>query len=481
MAEQSPIISDGLIIVERGGNEYLGVDTGIPANSPSLRKLAGRQRQTGWLVRNGAMERWRALGFVERNGRVHVYGPLVRGRFLADVLEDESADRLAALEVVATALTVLENEGATSFAFHTRTVILLDDGGVLIMPPDIMQAIREHQDYAARIARMERFNHPDRKPEDNTGFAIAASAYFIITGAYPFDSDDEEELHARVRAASPIPASYRDVTIRDEVSSTLQRELTAQESGMTTAEWVDVLRAWRASGVRTELDDEQRRRREQTAEQAIARLEEGFRRRELVRKHGRTALVVAVVVILVGTIPGTIIRNALAPRATADLPPEEVVRTFYTSINSLDHMTMEDAVVDDAGKPLIREVTNLFVMDRQRMSVEMESGFVDAQQWRDSGMPTLSDGKSPYGVANLELEALEAPEGERRYEADYERWLPDYEQAELTGRAGIMGRRIVDIVSLRRDRDDWVIYEIDQRSEEEIDLDELRADSDDAA
>lgn len=481
MAEQSPIISDGLILVERAGNEYLGVDTGIPSNSPSLRKLAGQQRQTGWLIHDGAVEPWRPLGFVEHNDHVHVYGPLVRGRFLADVLEDESIDRLAALETVAGALATLEDEGAASFALHTRTLVLLDDGGVLVMPPDIMQAIREHQDYAARIARMERFNHPDRKPEENMGFAVAAAAYYVITGAYPFDSDDEEELHARVRAASPIPASYRDVTIRDEVSSALQRELTSQEGAMSAAEWVGVLREWRASGVRARLTDEQRQRREQTAAQAIGRLEKAFQRRERIRKHGRTALIVAVVVIVVGMIPGTIIRNALAPRATAGLPSADVVRAFYTSINSLDHMTMEDAVVGDAGKPLIREVTNLFVMDRQRMGYEMESGFVDAQQWRDSGMPALSEGKSPYGVANLRLEALEAPEGERRYEVSYERWLPDYDQAETTGRVGIDGRRIVDIVSMRQDRDDWVIYEIDRRSQDEIDLDELRAQSDDAA
>ena len=64
MKEQSSIIADGLIVVERSGDEYLGVDTGIPSNSPSLRKLAGQQRQTGWFVRGGSVERWRPLGVV---------------------------------------------------------------------------------------------------------------------------------------------------------------------------------------------------------------------------------------------------------------------------------------------------------------------------------------------------------------------------------------------------------------------------------
>jgi hypothetical protein len=479
MNAQQPMISEGLVLIQRDGNEYLGVDTGIPSNSPSLRKLAGRRRDTGWIVREHAIEEWRPLGFVEREGRVHVYGPLCRGRFVDGILADESVDRLAALQRVAQALKAIEEAGVAAFAFHTRALVVLDDGGVLILPPDIMQAIREHQDYGERIRRMERFNHPDKRPAEGLGFAIAAAAYAVVTGSFPFDSDDEEELHARVRAASVVPANYRDVTIRDEVARTLQTELTTNEAGMGMERWIATLQEWRDQGVRTERTAEERAQREQTARQGMERIEKAFRRKESVRRNGRKVLMIAAIVIVVGMIPGTIIRNALQPRVTAGLPPEEVVRVFYTSINTLDHMTMEDAVIDNAGAPLVREVTNLFVMDRQRMSVEMESGFVDAQLWRDEGMPTLSGGRSPYGVANLRLEALTAPEGERRYEVTYERWLPDYEQAEITGRAGITGLLVVDIVSVRTDKDDWVIYEIDRVSEDPIDLQRLR--DDDAA
>ena len=328
---------------------------------------------------------------------------------------------------------------------------------------------------------MERFNHPDRSPGDNVGFSLAACAYYVITGEFPYDSDDEEDLHARVRAGSALAARYRDVTIRQDVSDALQNELVTGDATVGAGAWADRFHDWSEHGTRRPLSDADRKQLQEEADQARERTERTFRRKESVRRNGRTALIVAAIVIIVGSIPFTIIRNALAPRATAGLPADEVVQVFYSSINTLDHMTMEDAVVDRAGTDLIREVTNLFVIDRQRMSVEMESGFVDAQAWRDEGMPTLPASRAPYGVANLELDALDAPEGEQRFAASYERWMPDYEQAELTGRAGVMGLRVTDHVFMRLDREDWVIYRIDRISEEAIDVGELRSEAREAS
>lgn len=475
MALDVRIIDNGLIALSRNDTQLLGVNTGIPSNSPSLRKLAGQQRQTGWIVVGDAVEAWRPQGFVEHDGTVHVYGPYAEGRMLEDALHDTASKRLELLERVARAFAALEHRDVPIPPFHTRTVVLLRDGGVLVLPLDIMGSIREHQDYEARIKRMERFNHPDRSPEENVGFSLAAASYFVITGEFPYDSQDEEDLHSRVRAGAVVPAHHRDVSVRREVSDVLHAELTGAQTTRDPNVWADRLRNWREQGVRQSISSQEQSRLEEEARQATERIERTYRRKEGLRRNGRKILTIAIIVIVVGSIPGTIIRNALQPGATAGLPPEEVVEAFYTSINTLDHMTMEDATVDRAGADLIREVTNLFVLDRQRMSVEMQSGFVDAQEWRDEGIPTLPADRQPYGVVDLEIHPLDAPEGERRFEARYERWFPDYEIAEVTGRTGIAGIWVVDRLALRTDRrDDWVIYQIERVSEESLDLNELR-------
>src|SRR6056297_503322 len=141
MTSQPQEIANGLITVHRNGKDFLGVDTGIPSNSPSLRKLAGQKRQHGWLIRGDGAEIWQPLGFVEHAGAIHVYGPLAAGRFVEEILHDESIDRLAMLERLAKALAVLKSEKIPMVTFHSRSLVVLDDGGVLVLPPDIMTAI----------------------------------------------------------------------------------------------------------------------------------------------------------------------------------------------------------------------------------------------------------------------------------------------------------------------------------------------------
>ena len=474
MATRTRQLAPGLVSVDRDGATYMGIDTGIGTNSPSLRKLAGQKRQSGWIVGPAGREEWRPEGFVEHEGSIHVYGPLSSGRFIDSILEDKTADRLAAIERIALTYRTLAQRGTPVEPIHTRTIMLLDDGRTLVLPLDIMQAIREHQDYAGRIRTMELYSHPERSPADNVGFFIASMVYYVLTSRHPFEGRDEEEIHTRVRAADPIPANYLDFTIRQEIADALHAELSSAKIEPDAGVWAQRISDWRVHGWRADLAGDERAKLEQAAAASIARSERAFRRREFVRRKGRTTLIIAALVVVIGSIPGTIIYNRLQPRSTAGFEPEKVVRTFYTSMNTLDHMTMEDAVVDGAGRDMIREVTNLFVLDRQRMSVEMQSGFVDAQAWRDAGMPALSNNRSPYGVANLTLEASPAAPEERRFLARYERWMPDYDAAEQTGTLRYLGFDVVEDVFLRLDREDWVIHRIDRLQEERLDLANLR-------
>ena len=61
------------------------------------------------------------------------------------------------------------------------------------------------------------------------------------------------------------------------------------------------------------------------------------------------AAVVAAAAIAAGALAGTVLKNVLAPRVTRGYAPDKVVQTFYTSMNTLDHSTMQACVVGGAG------------------------------------------------------------------------------------------------------------------------------------
>jgi hypothetical protein len=479
MAQNVTQTHPGIATVERNEKRYLGINTNIPAGSFSLRKLAAERRQPGLIVRNGETEKWLAYGFVEHGGSMYVYGDLQPARNIDDFLEAPLSEQLRFLSELAGAYAAL---GKDAPRFHTKAILRLDDGGFLFLPPEIREAIREHEGAEATMERFEPFNHPDQDPVDGAAFVFASLAYRAITGSVPFPGDTEEDLHARIRSRQLIEPRYKRLELRPEISTLLSSALTGASEPLPPQEWSRVLQEWADEGVDRELSAEERAQLSAAAQVAKRKVERTFARKESVRRNWRLAMIITAVVVVVGSIPGTIIYNALQPRQTAGFSPEEVVTAYYLAMNNLDHMIMEDAVVGNAGRDYIREVTNLFVISRQRMSVEFTTGFRDAQAWRDEGMPELTNSEVPYGVANLSLSAVSAPAEERAFEATYERWLPEYPDVDLedaeqleASAARYVGVSVTDRVLLRRDKEDWVIYQIERLSQEPIDLEELRA------
>lgn len=478
-------ISDGLLKIVRDGGERMAVETLIPANSFALTKLMGNRRSHGTIVEDGTLRDWRFEGFVEHDGSILVYGPYRPGRTLSEVLSlpaDEALPLLARLAYAYATLVESGEEAASveTSVLHTHGVVILDDGGVLFIPREILASIREHQGMEGRIEQFERFNFPDLSAEANLSFAFAVLAYRVLTGEYPFDATDDETIHNRMRASAHLPPVYRRPQLKPEISRAIDAALSEpSDKGAEPREWGRRFEEW-SGGFTRELSPAERQSIEERARQEEQRREKVFRRKEFGRKHGRKVVVIALIAIIVGTIPGTIIYNALQPRETAGFGPGEVVRTFYESVADLDHMLMEDCVIDDAGKPLIREVTNLFVLTRMRMSVEMQTGFVDAESWRTQGMPELENNMSPYGIANLQINFVRGNEEEQVFDVEYEKWSPNYDSEivdETSVMLGIVGRRIEERVYLTRDKGDWVIYRFDRTADDPLNLRELRSQS----
>lgn len=473
-------ISDGLLRIERDGDDRLAIETLIPANSFALTKLMSNRRNSGVIVKDGTVSEWRFDGFVEHDGSILAYGPYRPGKTLSEVLRLPPEDALPYLSRLASAYTAIEEDSFALQRLHTHGVILLDDGGVLFIPPDILSSIREHQGMSAQIEQFERYNFPDLKDHANRSFSFAVLAYLVLTGEHPYEGDDDEAIHNRMRAAAHMPIEYRRPELKPEICRQIDAALREPtDNAVGPEEWARRFAEWE-HGFTRDLSHSERQRIEERAANEARKREKTFKRKEFGRKHGRRVVIIALIAIIVGSIPGTIIYNALQPRVTAGFSAPEVIETFYGSIADLDHMTMEDCVVEDAGRPLIREVTNLFVLTRMRMSVEMQSGFVDAQSWREAGLPELENQMSPYGVANLQIDFIRGDEEEQIYEVAYEKWSPDYDQQMIDENAvmlGIVGTRIEERLYMRQDRGDWVIYRIERLDEERLNIREIREQS----
>jgi hypothetical protein len=193
-----------------------------------------------------------------------------------------------------------------------------------------------------------------------------------------------------------------------------------------------------------------------------------YQRKVFWQKHWKTVGIIAVAAVVVGVLAGSLLKNILAPRETRGFSPEQVVETFYRSMNELNHTLMEDCVVEGAGKQTIREVINIYVLSRVSLGYEGSSHIIGADEWAAQGRPELSPPKTVYGVTDLVI-LQERGEPEPVFQVSYTKWLPESGQdpgADSAGSTelletegpGFTSLEITERVYLKFDRKDWVIY-----------------------
>lgn len=469
-------MSDGLVRISKDEQTYLGIVTYLKSNNFAVTRLTSQKRSNGYIVRDDRIETWQPSGFTEHGGRVLLYGPQQEGRTLSEILTVESENTLPYLSRLARALEQLKNNDIAAPLMHTRAIVFLSDGALFFLPREIMWTITTHQSLEDRMEFHDLFNHPDLSAEQNCSFALAVLLYYSLTGEYPFTADSDDELRNLMRNQVVTKPIYLVPEVRADISDFLTSIFESPRTNVPPmSEWVGRFHSWIQEGTHRDIDEEQRLDIVAKATTAREQKEKSYRRREFFRKNRVRIAIIALIVVVVGTIPGTMIYRSLQPRSIAGLPPAEVVKTFYQSVNEFDHMTMEDATVDGAGGDLVREVTNLYVMSRMRMSVELQSGFINAEKWRREGMPEIAADQTVYGIANLTVQPGNASgENQRVFLAEYEKWQPEVNRSgeipDPTERQSrVIGFTRVDRLHLRRDRDSWVIYRLERLEENEID------------
>ncbi len=490
---------------KKDGEQRLGIRTGIKANSFALRRLTGGTTRSGYVVRDGNVYEWRSTGFREEEGEVTLLGPPLQGQALIDSIESARPEdkkpllgRIASLtrdlkalldhtgfepdEAPRQAVSTGPTRGRKSMVrpdarpahpyerLHGNAVMLTDDGGAFFLPAPLLDVLRDNQNIGEQLRLFEFLNHPERSGEDNLCFFVGVLVYRLLSGSYPFADADSESVHARMRDTRPLYLRYRlpetAPALADLIAEVLDPAVPEKYDLTSLA---DALDAIGSDGFFVDVSDDERSELAEQADLKAKRADTHYRRREAVRKNWRRAVIIGVIAVVVGSVPATIISNALAPRRTTGMPPEEVVRSYYLGMNQLDHDLMEDAVMEDAGRPEINEAMNLFVLSRMRMSAEGQSGLVDPQQWMEADRPELPPTVHLYGVSDLQLSREFQTDEEAGFVVNYIKFVPDspdVEELDANTRAESLAFDRRDRVFLRRHRADWVIYQIDRVEDE---------------
>ena len=388
--------------------QYLGIHIASSANSRATKQFTEDSQTQGFIVRDEQVSGWEAKGLIEHDGEIYLYGPYLAGRSVDEILTNDPQNSLSNIRQLARAFAGLKEQQFPFPRFQTNSILFLDDGGLLFFPPPIMERMRNTQIESERIRTYELYNNQDLTNEDNLSFVLGVLTYRLMTGILPFPGNSEEEIHHKIRELKLVPPHLRDPDIREDVSAAIMGSLRkTKQAPLDLPEWVSALKNWETQGYKASIKEDERDSLLELGRKLEKRNATTFRSQQFFQRQGRLLIGLGIIVIIIGSVVGSIVRNALQPRATLGLGPQEVVELFYASITDLSHQSIEDCVADDVAKAEITEATNLYVISRMRLGQEGTTGMFPAQQWKDAGEPELREGYYVYGVSDLVITQLE--------------------------------------------------------------------------
>jgi len=454
------------------GTRHLAVAVGAAMQGTALTRILALKTSPGWIVGHDDVQEWRYEGVREQEGILYLYGPYVSGILLSEILTAQLARALPFLARLARALSLLSEQGKGWYSLQADTILFTEEG-VLFLPPAIHRDIRDMRTFETNRDTYECLNHPDMKGEAQASFGIAAILYRVIVGHFPFTGPTSEEIHEQARKLAVTPLAGQVPGLSAEVSDLILAGLGRGRRGpVTLGEWAQKLEEWQSIEVFRPLSAEENTRSldEARAREIVAT--KSFRRRMFWEKNWKLVAVVAAGVIMLGAVIASIVSHALAPRITHGFTPRQVVESFYSSMNTLDQTMMQACVIGKAGQGEINETTTLYVTSRVTQGYEGRSTIVSAAEWDKAGRPALTSPRTLFGVTGLTLTQEQDAPGPV-FLVKYDMWnpagVPDTGKAPSMDAAPVSeGHHVVDRVSLKIDRGDWLIERIDQVSSDAL-------------
>ncbi len=461
--------------LEHEGKEVLAIGTGIRGSEFALTRLLSLKNEAGWIVKGDEIEEWKLSGFIQHDGEIYLYGPSFKGESLFEILESGETQQIEKIISMLRAIITLRQNNKNITNISSDAVIFSDDGSILFLPHNLMKSINSTRPIDFKIETFDYINNPQLEEDEAICFTIGVSLYKLITSKFPYTGKTEEEVHDKIRNLSITPPKFIIPELREDVSKYIMEllQIGKETPKMTIDSCYEQIKNWNKENILEKITEEQREEILQTAKRFEEKSIKRFKRTIFWERNWKTVLIVAAIVLTVGIVSGSILKNVLAPRKTKGFSPYKVVKTFYESMNKLDTITISDCVIGKAGKQEINEVTNLYVISRVSMGYEGKSHLITAPQWDKMGRPKLIPPNTVYGILNLSIKKIQGPPTPI-FLATYEKWVPmstnkeDLKNPKPSNKPNYTGFLITDKLFLKKDRGDWVIFKIQRLKQKPI-------------
>lgn len=467
MAEIQKIIGSFTpITVVIAGQKLTGIRTGIASRGFGAQQLASVTMHGGMLVLADRFLPWQVDRLVEHDGELYLCGPHIPdARSIGDAIDRVDAgteDHYPLLEALFTSA-----RHALPHDLSLANIVcsaIGSDGSVLFLKRELAERINANIPLELRQTAHFPYRHDLLQGVEAETYQLAAIAYRILTGR-PICADTDVKKAALCHSAGSVKEPVH--LHRPEVSpgaATMIDAILAGSGQRDTAAFTaltDEILVGSSRLMATDLPPEEAELHRQAAREQLGQWTKAHQRRSFLRQYGKRIAIISAAILLVATIPFGILKTALTPPPTVGMSPREVVELFYNAWNDLDHVLMEEIVARNVAKDLIREVTNVYVIERVQIAYGDRGRMLSVDEWNAEGRP---DDRMPYGIDEFSIRSVQQSEDRARVIAEYRIWRPEGDEQTMI----IHRTRVRDEIILEPEKNAWEIVEINQQIIETI-------------
>ncbi len=139
----------------------------------------------------------------------------------------------------------------------------------------------------------------------------------------------------------------------------------------------------------------------QSQQQFIEKKAKQLKKTRFLRKQKSKIIVVSILFLFGCFIGGSIIKSNLSKPTTEGMTPTQVVQTLYTSLNTLDNVTLDSCGTTDAVGNYSNMVATIYVSSKMREAYERTSPFLTPSQWIGTDNPSEH---FMFGLTNVTIE-----------------------------------------------------------------------------
>jgi len=435
----------------------LMVDVG--RNILNFKKLVDLKNSPGWIVGQNKIQEWHFSGFLNRNNKFFLSGPVPSCMSLENILSLPASQALSSLALLTEACEKLLEHTVTPFELQLDSVYFLANNNILFLPPDIVRKTREFNPEGYKFKVFSLCNNPYAQDQrSKLSFSLGCLFFRITTGVFPYQGSTIEEMYAKMRAFTTASATLACPELKAELAKFFKTFFSEQFSyNLSLADWVKMFIKYRKEGVTKKISQQEKAAVMEQAQIQAQKSRKRYKTHLFFEKQGRTILITSLIVVASLLVVGYYASNFFKPRLTAGFSPQQVVEAFYRGINELNPRLMEDCVIKEAGKQELSEVSRLYVTTRQQLSLGVNT-YIPASEWDRLGRPAIALGQFVYGVTDLTITQTETIP-HTIFLVSFSKWL----RTEIPEEYEVLvvypqGYSISERLSLKQDGEDWVIF-----------------------